>query len=148
MSDLHQKISILYRKVETANAKFQTSEKRLSISLKILQKIIDNPQQSGILAQQAIDSLELGIIILHKISPESSPDYDSWSIRSLSYKTAKKYFSDWECTYNYEVDIHGNDLHSLITHDEEVFKRTASKMIQVSENRWEYIGHARDLVTD
>ncbi len=147
-SDLHAEMSSLYHRVEAAENKVRVFEDRFFNCLQMLQEIIDDPQRSGMLAQRGIDILKLGVLVLFKIPYESSPDYDSWSLTSLSYKTVKKYFPDWGCTYIYKKDPKGNDLHSIITHDEKVFKRMASKMTQVDDNRWEYIGHARDLVDD
>ncbi len=138
-------MSSLYHRVEAAENKVRVFEDRFFDCLQVLQEIIDNPQQSGILAQKGIDILKLGVLVLFKLPYESSPNRDSWELVSLSYKTAKKYFPDWSCTYIYKIDPKGNDLHSIITHDEEVFKRMASKMIQMGDNRWEYIGHVRDL---
>jgi len=147
MSDLHARMSTLYHRLEVAQNKTRFFEDRFSSCLQVLQEIIDYPQRSGMLAQKGIDILKLGILVLCK---ESSPrlTYDVWGLRSLSYETAKKYFPQWGCTYIYRKDSHGNDLHEVSTEDKEIVERMASRMTQVDENCWEYIGHVRDLIND
>ncbi len=143
---LHAEISRLYHRAKAVEQKVGVFGDRFFNCLQALQQIIDNPQQSGMLAQKGIDILKLGVLVAFKIPLEFSPDYDSWELTSLSYKTAKKYFPDWGCAYIYKKDPNGNDLHSVITHDKEVFERMARKMTRTDKNRWEHIGHVRDLI--
>ena len=80
---------------------------------------------------------------MYKLPLESSPHYDSWSLRSLSYETAEKYLPEWGLIYTYI----GN-LYSAHTRDQKAVKKLAEKMTQINETTWEFIGHIKDLVSD
>lgn len=86
---------------------------------------------------------KLSVLTLYKLPLESSPHYDSWSLRSLSYETAEKYLPEWGLIYTYI----GN-LYSAHTRDQKAVKKLAEKMTQINETTWEFIGHIKDLVSD
>jgi len=144
MGDLHQKMSFLYYKIETAEGKVRILERRFFACLKLLQEITEDYLHSEELVKKAIDSLKLNILTLTKTAPESSPDRDHWILKGLSYTTGKKYFSDWGIVRDYDE----NDLILFSTFDKEATGRLIKKMIKQDEYSWEFIGHIEDLVSD
>ncbi len=144
MGDLHQKMSFLYYKIETAEGKVRILERRFFACLKLLQVITEDYFNSEALVKKAMDSLELNILILTKTSPEMSPDRDHWILKGLSHTTGEKYFSDWGIVRDYDE----NDLILFSTFDEEVTRKLIEKMVKRDDYSWEFIGHVEDLVSD
>ncbi len=137
----------LYHRIEMLNGQIQILEDRISIYQKLLQEVKCYPSRSEGLLQKAImiDSLGLNALILVKVSPKSSPDYNMWSLYGLSHKTGKKYFPEKHGTRDYQRE---NNYMVFHFHDQSIVDKLTEKMTCINESFWEYIGHVRDLVND
>ncbi len=94
--------SAIYHRIEMAKGKIRMLEDQLSAYQRLLQEIKSDPKQLKSLVDKAMLMDGLNPLILVKLSPESSPAFDSWVLYGLSYITGKKYFPEKHGTRDYQ----------------------------------------------
>jgi len=96
-------------------------------------------QQMGLNQDEAEEIIKTNVLEIRQGECDGIPD---WFLYGLSYETTKRLLPDWQWVPGCGNSYRG----AAYTRNKAVVHKLTSKMEQINDWQWRYIGHLRDLL--